>query len=112
MVVVAISELGKLAALKKKRQLVDKKVVQDAINQFNGTESDHKDDISIDDKEAAELIIYRLLVVDADVILVVRLSPDDKEAAELIIYRLGLRIDENYIATVAHSPSTFTSRSH
>ena len=84
MVVVAISELGKLAALKKKRQLVDKKVVQDAINQFNGTESDHKDDISI----------------------------DDKEAAELIIYRLGLRIDENYIATVAHSPSTFTSRSH
>ena len=53
---VAITGLEKLAALKKKRQFEDKKIVQNVINQFDGTEADYKDDINIHDKEAAELI--------------------------------------------------------
>ena len=53
---VAITGLEKLAALKKKRQFEDKKIVQNVINQFDGTESDYKEDINIYDKEAAELI--------------------------------------------------------
>jgi hypothetical protein len=53
---VAINALEKLATLKKKRQFEDKKIVQNVINQFDGTESDYKEDINIYDKEAAELI--------------------------------------------------------
>jgi hypothetical protein len=53
---VAISALEKLATLKKKRQFEDKKIVQNVINQFDGTESAYKEDINIYDKEAAELI--------------------------------------------------------
>ena len=53
---VAINTLEKLATLKKKRQFEDKKIVQNVINQFDGTESDYKEDINIYDKEAAELI--------------------------------------------------------
>ena len=41
---VAITGLEKLAALKKKRQFEDKKTVQNVINQFDGTESDTKDE--------------------------------------------------------------------
>ena len=64
---IAMSELEKLAALKKKHQLEDKKIMQDVINQFNGTESDHKEDISIIyDKEAAELIQRLGLNIDID----------------------------------------------
>ena len=54
---VAITGLEKLAALKKKRQFEDKKIVQNVINQFDGTEADCKEDINIYDKEAAELIL-------------------------------------------------------
>ena len=53
---VGISALEKLATLKKKRQFEDKKIVQNVINQFDGTEADYKEDINIYDKEAAELI--------------------------------------------------------
>ena len=53
---VAISALEKLAALSKKRQFEDKKIVQNVINQFDGAESDTMYDINIYDKEAAELI--------------------------------------------------------
>ena len=44
---VAISALEKLATLKKKRQFEDKKIVQNVINHFDGTEPDYKDDINI-----------------------------------------------------------------
>ena len=40
---VAITGLEKLATLKKKHQLEDKKIVKDVINQFNGTGSDYKE---------------------------------------------------------------------
>ena len=53
---VVITGLEKLATLKKKRQFEDKKIVQNVINQFDGTESDTKNDINIYDKEVAELI--------------------------------------------------------
>ena len=63
---VAISALEKLAALSKKRQFEDKKIVQNVINQFDGTESDYKEDINIYDKEAAELIQGLGMDIDDD----------------------------------------------
>ena len=63
---VAITGLEKLAALKKKRQFEDKKIVQNVINQFDGTESDYKEDIDIYDKEAAELIQRLGMDIDDD----------------------------------------------
>ena len=67
---VAITGLEKLAALKKKRQFEDKKVLQNVINQLDGTESDTKDDINIDDREAAELIQRLGMDLDCEAVLV------------------------------------------
>ena len=66
---VAITGLGKLAALKKKHQFEDEKIVQNVINQFNGTESDYKEDINIYDEEAAELIQCLGLDIDENELL-------------------------------------------
>ena len=66
---VAISALEKLATLKKKRQFEDKKIVQNVINQFDGTESDTREDIIIYDKEAAELIQRLGMDIDDNEIL-------------------------------------------
>ena len=63
---VVITGLEKLATLKKKRQFEDKKIVQNVINQFDGTESDYKEDINIYDKEAAELIQGLGMDIDDD----------------------------------------------
>ena len=66
---VAITGSEKLATLKKKHQLEDKRIVQDVINQFNGTESDYKEDINIYDEEAAELIQRLDLDIDENELL-------------------------------------------
>ena len=66
---VAIEALEYLATLKKKHQLEDEKIVQNVINQFDGTEPDYKEDINIDDKEAAELIQHLGMDMDGNELL-------------------------------------------
>ena len=66
---VAIEALEYLATLKKKHQLDDEKIVRNVINQFDGTESDYKEDINIDDKEAAELIQHLGMDIDGNELL-------------------------------------------